>query len=284
MIYKTLQRIWHYFKCVVILRKEIGVKKKSEFCDFGKNSTITKPFLQLSGCSNIKIGDNTTILSNVTDGNNSLIDEATEQLKILTIFFTVPYAGIIAYGKDFLKLWLRATEYTESQYTEIYVLMILVLLDIIISTYMYSIHSVFIAIDRVKVYSVILFMASLISMSVTLILLKFTELGVYAIAGTSTIVLGFTHGVIVPGCAAKLLKKPIWLFWKSELKSWISLAVTSTLFGAIKFFLVLNNWKHFFISIMIVAALGYFTLFFITFDKNEKREFVKIIKDKLSNE
>lgn len=151
-------------------------------------------------------------------------------------------------------------------------------------TYMYSIHSVFIAIDRVKVYSVILFMASLISMSVTLILLKFTELGVYAIAGTSTIVLGFTHGVIVPGCAAKLLKKPIWLFWKSELKSWISLAVTSTLFGAIKFFLVLNNWKHFFISIMIVAALGYFTLFFITFDKNEKREFVKIIKDKLSNE
>ena len=65
MIYKTLQRIWHYFKCVVILRKEIGVKKKSEFCDFGKNSTITKPFLQLSGCSNIKIGDNTTILSNV---------------------------------------------------------------------------------------------------------------------------------------------------------------------------------------------------------------------------
>ena len=33
-----------------------------------------------------------------------------------------------------------------------------------------------------------------------------------------------------------------------------------------------------------VAALGYFTLFFITFDKNEKREFVKIIKDKLSNE
>jgi len=51
-----------------------------------------------------------------------------------------------------------------------------------------------------------------------------------------------------------------------------------------KVFLVLNNWKHFFISIMIVAALGYFTLFFITFDKNEKREFVKIIKDKLSNE
>lgn len=219
-----------------------------------------------------------------TNGNNSLIDEATEQLKILTIFFTVPYAGIITYGKDFLKLWLKATEYTESQYTEIYVLMILVLLDIIISTYMYSIHSVFIAIDRVKVYSVILFVASLISMSVTLMLLKFTELGVYAIAGTSTIVLGFTHGVIVPGCAAKLLKKPIWLFWKSELKSWISLAVMSVLFVAIKFLLALDNWKHFFISVMMVAVLGYLVLFYITFDKNEKSELIKIIKDKIRKE
>lgn len=86
MIYQTLQRLWHYSKCVVILRKEIGVKKKSEFGYFGKNSTIMKPFLQLSGCSNIKIGDNTTVLSNarlavygsgseanITIGNNCYI-------------------------------------------------------------------------------------------------------------------------------------------------------------------------------------------------------------------
>lgn len=86
MIYQTLQRLWHYFKCVVILGKEIGLKKKSKFGYFGKNSTIMKPFLQLSGCSNIKIGDSTTILSNarlavygssseanITIGNNCYI-------------------------------------------------------------------------------------------------------------------------------------------------------------------------------------------------------------------
>lgn len=43
-----------------------------------------------------------------TNGNNSLIDEATEQLKILTIFFTVPYAGIIAYGKDFFEIMVKS--------------------------------------------------------------------------------------------------------------------------------------------------------------------------------
>lgn len=96
-----------------------------------------------------------------SDGNNKLIYEANSQLKILTMFFTVPYAGIIVFGYDFLKLWLSDTSYTRTQFVEIYILMILVLLDIIISTYMYSIHSIFIAIDKVRIYSVVLLVSSI---------------------------------------------------------------------------------------------------------------------------
>lgn len=36
-----------------------------------------------------------------SDGNNKLVDEANSQLKILTMFFTVPYAGIIVFGYNF---------------------------------------------------------------------------------------------------------------------------------------------------------------------------------------
>lgn len=64
MIYEKLQNIWHYFKCVLILRKEIGIKTKNKFYEFGLNSTMLKPYLQLSGYKNIKIGYNTTILTN----------------------------------------------------------------------------------------------------------------------------------------------------------------------------------------------------------------------------
>lgn len=63
-LYDKLQPIWHYLKCSVILKEEIGKKKKNEFFDFGVNTVIAMPFLQLSGCNNIKIGNNTTILSN----------------------------------------------------------------------------------------------------------------------------------------------------------------------------------------------------------------------------
>ena len=204
-----------------------------------------------------------------SDGNNKLIYEANSQLKILTMFFTVPYAGIIVFGYDFLKLWLSDTSYTRTQFVEIYILMILVLLDIIISTYMYSIHSIFIAIDKVRIYSVVLLVSSIIS------------IGVYVIAGTSTVILGFTHGVIVPACAAKLLHRPIWTFWKTEFRSWASLAVICVVFSVVKNFMDFPNWISFFINIMIAGLIGYILESILVFSKQEKKEIISIINLKL---
>ena len=216
-----------------------------------------------------------------TDGNEKLVREAKSQLKILAMLFTVPYAGIIIYGYNFLSLWLNDTNYNEFQLEEVYILMILVLLDIIVSTYMYSIHSIFIAIDKVKVYSIVLFISSIVSIVTTLTLVRYTNLGVYAIAGTSTVVLGFIHGVIVPACAAKLLDQPIWAFWKTELRSWGSLAVLCIAFYALKNLLNFQNWLNFFVSILIAGLLGYILEFILIFDKQARRQAVMIVKSKL---
>lgn len=216
-----------------------------------------------------------------SEGNNSLLEEANMQLKILTIFFTVPYAGIIVFGKHFITLWLRNTNYTPSQHNEIYILMLLVLLDIIISTYMYSVHSVFIAIDKVRIYSIILFISSLMSIGVTLTLLNTTSLGVYAIAGTSTIVLGFTHGVIVPGCAAKLLNCPLYFFWKTELKSWVILGGISIFFVFLNKLMVFSGWMSFFVNVSIAGIIGYFLTFIMIFNRREKQQICVLVKNKL---
>lgn len=218
-----------------------------------------------------------------SDGNDKLVDEANGQLKILTIFFSVPYAGIIVFGHEFLILWLKKAKYSQIQFQEIYVLMIIVLLDIIISTYMYSIHSIFIAIDKVRIYSIILLVSSIISICTTVLLLNHTELGVYAIAGTSTVVLGFAHGVIVPGEAARLLDRPLWTFWKSELKSWSSLAVLCLSFLIIKKVMIFSNWIYFFTNIFIVVIMGYLLEFCIIFNKKEKRKIIGLIKNRLIN-
>ncbi len=64
ILYKIIKNIWHYVKCVIICKQEIGYLQKKKFREFGRKSIIARPFLQLSGCQNIVIGDNTTILTN----------------------------------------------------------------------------------------------------------------------------------------------------------------------------------------------------------------------------
>lgn len=218
----------------------------------------------------------------ISEGKDGLIDEVSSQLKILTVIFTVPYAGIIAFGNCFLTLWLNNANYTVIQLNEIYLLMIIVLFDIIISTYMYSIHSVFIALDKVKIYSVVLLIASLISVSVTLVLLKVTSLGVFAIAATSTVVLGFTHGVIVPALAAKLLNESVGLFWKNEIKSWFMLFIISIVFFIIVEIVTISNWIEFFTYIFIAGILGYILTWIIAFDKKERKDIINLFKSKIN--
>ena len=159
--------------------------------------------------------------------------------------------------------------------------MILVLLDIIVSTYMYSIHSIFIALDKVKVYSVILLISSIISAVLTILLLILTDLGVYAIAGTSTIVLGIAHGIVVPALAAKLLHKPTNTFWKTELKSWIILCFMVIVFYFVGSFMNFPNWLYFFRNVIIIGIFGYLISFVLLFSKNEKRIIIEGIVKKI---
>ena len=211
-------------------------------------------------------------------GQDKLVVEANEQLRILAMFFSVPYAGVIVFGRDFIKLWLNNASYTTAQQFQIYILMLLTLVDIVTSTYMYSIHSVFLALDKVKKYSVILLISSFISVALTILLLKKTTLGVYAIAGTSTMVLGITHGLFVPACAARLMKMPIYTFWKTELKSWMALGILCAVFVIIKLPFTINCWESFALSALCTAIVGYLISAFLILNKEERSGIIMIIQ------
>ena len=212
--------------------------------------------------------------------NNTMVaNEAVSQLKILTILFTVPYAVIIVFGLDFLSLWLGKTGYNIEQLHEIYYLMIIILLDIIISTYMYSIHSIFIAMDAVRYYSVILFISSCISVVATLLLLQFTNLGVYAIAGTSTVILGVVHGIIVPVRAAKLQELPWSYYLKIEGESWLTFFLIIILFGLSSLFIKISGWIDFIASLLLLSSFGYIiTIVCVIYRFNFNRLFIDLKK------
>ena len=77
-MYRLIQKTWHYLKCVIFQKKEIGINLKRHFFSFGNDSIINRPYLQLSGINKISIGKNTTILDGCRlavygDGNDPAI-------------------------------------------------------------------------------------------------------------------------------------------------------------------------------------------------------------------
>ena len=212
--------------------------------------------------------------------NDALVQEIHTTCRILGFFLTVPFAGIIVYGPAFLKLWLPDNVYDEIATRQVYILMLLILVNTIVNAYMYSIHSLFIAMNKVKNYSLMILASSVISFTLTLIVVKTTSLGTYAIAGISTIVLGFTNLYLVPRYAEKILNLKRFQLLKTIYKSYLVLAFIGVLFFAISKIHSINNWLQFAVFVLVSALVGYAICIFIMLSKTERQRIINTFNRK----
>lgn len=210
-----------------------------------------------------------------------LIKEIKFTCKILGLFLTVPFAGVIIYGVEFLTLWLPSEVYNTASINQVYILMILTLINVIINAYMYSIHSLYIALDKVKMYSLIILISSFVSFCVTLVLLKYTSLGVYAVAGTSTAVLFFVNLFLIPMYAEHILGIKYFSILKTILKNYVALGLTCVLFILFKPLFGFDSWLKFLLAAVVSAIVGYPLDFAILLNKDEKSKFLTTLKNKL---
>lgn len=210
---------------------------------------------------------------------DELLSEVRFTLKLLAFMLTVPFAGIFVFGIDFLKLWLKARAFSDAEIFQIYVLMLLELINTIANAYMYSVHSLFIAYNKLKYYSVFILVGSILSFGSTLLLVANTGLGIYAVAGTSTIILAIINGILVPIYAAKVMEMKWNYVLKITWKSYLALIVVSVIFVLLKPIIMINSWAKFVIEIGICAIVGYLVSIILLLGKNERKQILgKIIR------
>lgn len=212
---------------------------------------------------------------------DGLLKEVKFTLKVLGVALAVPFAGVIVFGMDFFALWLPTNVYDSAAIQQVYILMLLTLTNVIINAFMYSIHSLLIAFDKVRVYSIMVFICSIVSISLTLLLTTQTGLGIYAIAGTSTIVLGFMNLLVVPMYAERVLNVQRFTLLAAILKNHGTLIVTSVLFLAVRLLVPIGSWKAFFGVCGLCGVVGYLVDFAILLNREERSRFIEKVKGKL---
>lgn len=208
---------------------------------------------------------------------DELVGETKFSIKILSLIMIVPLAGFIIFGQEFFTLWLPSK--TQEEILQIQILSILTLLPNLVSSYIYTLYSINTVTNKLKVPVIVTFILGVLSVIITYILVKTTNLGVYAIAGVSSIILVLRVLIFVPIYAANNLKVKKTTFYGTLLRAVITSIFVMILFAIINMNFEINSWGQLIICAVISGIIGYIASFLCLLNKKEKGK----IKEKILN-
>ena len=189
----------------------------------------------------------------------------------------VPLSGFITFGTEFFSLWLPTKTIEEIQLIQI--LSILSLLPYIISACNYSLFLLDTTTNKLKRPVIATLIISILSTIVTLVLLEKTNLGIYAVAGVSSIFWCIKVFFFNTINAAKNLRVKWYTFYPQYLKNLIIFIIVIMSFSILKIFFVVNSWKTLILVAVLFMVVGYTLTFLLLFKKEEK----KILKEFVIN-
>ncbi len=206
-----------------------------------------------------------------------LINSVNFSIKIIAFIMIVPLSGFITFGTEFFSLWLPTKTIEEIQLIQI--LSILSLLPYIISACNYSLFLLDTTTNKLKRPVIATLIISILSTIVTLVLLEKTNLGIYAVAGVSSIFWCIKVFFFNTINAAKNLRVKWYTFYPQYLKNLIIFIIVIMSFSILKIFFVVNSWKTLILVAVLFMVVGYTLTFLLLFKKEEK----KILKEFVIN-
>lgn len=199
-----------------------------------------------------------------------------QTMKIMGITVNVPVIILIICGKEFYKLWQPTVDSND-----LYRLSILGCACIIISGGINCIYNLFIVVNKLKANSLVVIFSGLLNALTTFLLLKYTNLGVYAIAGTSTIISIFRNLLFTAPYGAKCLGLKWYTFYPDIVKPFLYVCLTVLFCHFTVSNFIAESWILLIIKGIITVIVSVLIGYFIVLNKVERKLVTNIVKSKL---
>lgn len=197
--------------------------------------------------------------------------ELRKSIQMLSAIMVVPLAGLTAFGKVFFQLW-QPTQDAQM----LWILMILNVFSLTFSASTASIHEVFTVTNRLKGQAVAVFISAVANMGVTLLLIHFTDLGVYAVVCIGSLIDIIRNFCFTFPYAAKCIHQKWYTFTLQSLRSFAAYLLISGLYiGFVHFVYTPTNWLTFFASAFGCGAVGMVLNVFILLSKENRKALLK---------
>lgn len=238
--------------------------------------TITTMFYSLRGTLDFPFappmtecyakGDIEGVIRNAQTGN-----------KVLGIIMIAPMAAFTVYGVSFFKLWVP-----EENSFMIQNLALLAMLNLLASACINTVHSVFTITNKVKIPAYATLINGILAVIINALLLNFTDLGVYAIAGTGSILGMIRNYVFTPLYGAHCLKVKKSTFYHEILTGNLCLVLNLAVgFLFYRFISTGSTWISLILSAGSLAVVGIIINFFVVLNKDERTAILSAVKSKL---
>lgn len=207
-----------------------------------------------------------------------VVTETKKNMKISGIFGNIPIVYIIVFGTYFCGLWMPSVDNNL-----LTTLTIITFINVFVAGIISPLYNIFTITNKVRLNAILNITSGLISTILVLLALKFTNWGIYAVVGISTII-GLLKGfIIVPMYAAKCLNQNNHIFLSTIGRYIITTFVMIISMYLLSLIIVPNNWILLIISILICGLLGLIINYFLLFNKKERELLINIISRKKEN-
>lgn len=205
---------------------------------------------------------------------DSLLISINQSINILSAISGICLSILIIYSEDFYRLWLPGQDAHLLS-----ILTVLSLGTVLISSCIYSLYSVFSLTNKVRTNSIVMAGSGFLSIIITLICLKTTNLGVYAIVGISSIVGILRNLLFTPLYSAHCLGLPRSTFYKRIILNLFNVVIMLVIAYSVRHFCPTDSWTTLFKNFAIAGITGAIISWFLVIPKRQRRAIIdKILK------
>lgn len=205
----------------------------------------------------------------------SMYDLFNKTHKIISILFCVPLGGFIVFGDIFYTMWLPDLDSKQLQ-----ILSVLSILALTVVSSTSLINNILVIQNKVKFQSIVLLGTSLINISATIILVKFTNFGVYVIPGVGSVLSILQNIVFTLPYGSKCLGQKWYKLYIPAAQNLLCVIVSCLVCLAVRWFITPNTWFSLIVICSFGALLSYSLVAMGVLSKSEKKYYFNIIKSK----
>ncbi len=180
-----------------------------------------------------------------------LLDEFRIAMKLSGGFSNIVFAGFVALGMAFYRLWVPGEDLAV-----LYTLTVINNMITIPSGPMQPLYYIYTLTFKKRFPTIVTIIGGFCNVIGMYVLIRYTQMGVYAVVWTTVIVMMVINFVTNPQYMAHVLEVPWWTFYPSIIRNVMACAVLTAVFKGLSLLYMPQSWGTLILSAVVLFALG----------------------------